>query len=203
MSNNLDADIAVITVTELKDWLDINGTADDKKLRRATFVATYALEAECKGTVFVRRTFTEDYAAGQVPGRRGGAKRIHLFHGPIVSVTSITDDDSNTVASTDYTIVANGGYLEHDSLWPAPVGRWTIIYVAGVFADTDDVSQNVKNVAISYASRIYKNKGGDSVQSRSRSGRSGGSSITYADPSKLTSYEMKMLSEAGYVRGWV
>lgn len=203
MADNVDADIAVITVSELKEWLDVQGTAQDKNLKRATFIATYALEAECKGTAFIQRTFTEDYAAGQVPGRRGGAKRIHLFHGPIVSVTSITDDDSNTVASTDYTIVSEAGYLEHDALWPSPVGRWTIVYTAGVFADTDDVSWNVKNVAMSYAARIHKNKGGDAVKSRSRSGRSGSSSITYDDPSKLTAYEMKMLSAAGYVRGWV
>lgn len=203
MANNTDADIAVITTSELKEWLDLQGTAEDKNLKRATLVATYALEAECKGTVFVQRTFTEDYTAGQVAGRRGGAKRIHLFQAPIVSVTSITDDDSNTVASTEYTIVSKGGYLEHTALWPAPVGRWTIIYVAGVFDDTDDVTWNVKSVAMSYAARVHKNKGGDTVQSRSRSGRSGSASITYADPSKLTSYEMKILADAGYVRGWV
>jgi len=202
MANNVSDDIAVITTQELKDKLGITGSAEDLELRRATAIATYALEAKCNGTVFVRRSFTEDYGGGQVPGRRGGAKRIHLHHAPIVSVTSITDDDSNTVASTDYTIVSEQGYLEHDSIWPSPVGRWTIIYTAGVFADTDDVSWNIKDVARGLAVRIYKDKG-DAVKSRSRSGRAGSASVTYLDPGRLTTTEMEILAAEGYIRRWV
>ena len=137
-----------------------------------------AIETLCGKTKFIQRTFTEDYSGGH-NGRLGGARRIYLDAVPIVSVTSITDDDSNTIASTEYTIVAKEGYLEHDSYWPVPVGRWTIVYIAGLWEDTDDVDWDVKEWARVTALR---NKGfrGDMVQAGSLSGRAGSRSVTRA-----------------------
>ncbi len=135
--------------------------------------AALKLEDMCAGIAFVQRSFTEDHSGGIV-GRRGGLKRLYLNRTPIVSVASITDDNSNTIAATGYTIIGTLGnsYLEFDGLMPAPVGRWTVIYTAGVFADTASVTWDVKLAAIILVKRMRDNKG-IRASSSSLSGRSG------------------------------
>src|SRR5262245_4037692 len=110
----------VIDVHELIDKAPAQGSADQRELDRACIIASLAIEAMCGGTKFVQRSFTEDIL--------GKGDRLYLSATPIVSVTSITDDEGNTVSSTDYTIIPDkDGYLEHKHLWPFPVGRWTVI----------------------------------------------------------------------------
>jgi hypothetical protein len=135
-------DLYLLDLEEGKRHLNVTTTTDDAEILAFIGGATFAIEAYV-GNAIVQRSFTEDYTAGQGP-RIGGASRIHLKHYPIVSVTSITDDESNTVASTDYIILADEGYLEHDWRWPAPVGRWTIVYTAGRYATTKAVEQHWK-----------------------------------------------------------
>lgn len=120
--------------------------------------ATVRIENET-GATFVQRSFTErrlggaerrgSYVYGWRPEQyatrtREGRKRLYLDRYPIVSVTSITDEDSETVASGDYRILENLGVLEHDGVWPLPTGEWSIVYTAGRFADTDSVSEDVR-----------------------------------------------------------
>lgn len=199
MSNNVPTvNVKVIGVGELKERIPTSGTGTDKQLERACTIASLALETLCEPTKFVQRVFTEDYAAG-ANGRLGGVKRLYLHALPIVSVTSITDDDANTVASTEYTIIADEGILEHDTYWPAPVGRWTIVYTAGHWEDTDDVDYDVKEAAMAIVLR-NRNFKGDNVQSTSLSGRAGSRSVTRGAAGAAARGEIENMVIAKYRR---
>jgi hypothetical protein len=141
-----------MAATDLVTWPEVErvvsvSTSDHDAMPHLISAATAAIEAYIDNAM-VQRAFTEDYSGGVKPWLLGGAKRIKLRKYPIVSVASITDDDSNTVAATDYTVVADLGWLEHDGTWPRPVGRWTIVYTAGRYADTASVAADVKQAAI-------------------------------------------------------
>lgn len=152
---------ALITVAELK--LYIWGSA-------AAAPATYddLLEDIVNGVslgiarwlenALIIQTFTEDYSGGVKPWIRGGQKRMKLLHYPIQGVTSITDDDSNTVPAADYTIVAELGWLEHDATFPVPAGRWTVVYSAGLYADESAVPADVKLAACRVAIGVFKQR---------------------------------------------
>ena len=137
--------------------------------------ASLLLENFTKGTMFIQRTVTEDYSGGPSEFTRGGAKRLWLRHGPAVSITSITDDNSDTIASTEYTLVTEGSrsYLEHETTWPAPDGRWTVIYVAGHFASLSVVTWEVRRACIMETARLFKGDGVSGNTATSLSGRAG------------------------------
>lgn len=199
MSDNVPAvNVKVIEVQELSDKIPTQGTREHLELERACVIASLAIESMCGSTVFIQRAFTEDYTAGN-NGRLGGSKRLYLNHLPIVSVTSITDDDSNTVAGTEYTIIANDGVLEHDTYWPSPVGRWTVVYTAGHFADTDDVDWDVKEWARVVALRNKSFKG-DPLQTTSLSNRTGSRSVSRPAPGMASRTEFESLMLAKYRR---
>ncbi len=167
-------DQALVTLKELREVH--SGGSDDKAIN-AINIASLKIRTWCRGWTLVQETFTQDYEAGVRPGRRGGAKRLALGRAPIVSVTSITDDDSNTIAATDYTVIANSGELEHDSMWPAPVGRWTVFFVAGEFANVAAVSWDVKEACRIEAARQLEGAA-TNVQTTSLSGRAGSRSVS-------------------------
>jgi hypothetical protein len=199
MSDNIPAtSVRVIEAQELREKIPSLGSADDKELGRACEIASMAIETLCGKTKFIQRTFSEDYSGGH-NGRLGGARRIYLNALPIVSVTSITDDDANTVASTEYVIVDKEGYLEHDTYWPVPVGRWTIVYVAGYWTKPSDVDWDVKEWARVVALR---NKGfkGDSIQSTSLSGRAGSRSVSRSQAGVASRTELESSMIAKYRR---
>ena len=152
---------------------------DDNTLTVAINAASLMIEAELRGTLIIQRTVTEDYSGGAHEAIRGGSKRIHLRHGPCASVTSITDDNSDTVGATDYTLVTNENrsVLEHETTWPAPDGRWTIIYTGGYYASRSAVPWNLKQACILEVKRFIASDGG-SVISTTISGRAGSRSRT-------------------------
>ena len=116
-------------------------------------IAGLAIEKFCRNG-FVNRTYTEDYTWEEISKnfRPGQPARIKLRRYPIVSVTSLTDQDSpaNTVPSTDYWIDKVHGYLIASVRWTVPQDTngfptyWTIIYVAGRFTATSTVDEDLK-----------------------------------------------------------
>jgi hypothetical protein len=183
------ATYALLTDAELNTYIpsDQGSSIKSPPLAFINNAAALKLEDMCGGTAFVQRSFTEDHSGGLV-GRLGGLKRLYLNRTPIVSVTSITDDDSNTVAATDYTIVGTLGnsYLEFDGVMPAPVGRWTVIYTAGVFATTAAITWDVKVAALALVRQLRDNKGVTSTSS-SLSGRAGSRARSRAQTSPISS----------------
>ncbi len=180
-SNNVSE--YLITLPEGKAHLKVTGDAEDATILALIGSCTFTIESYI-GNSIVQKTFTEDYTAGK--GRKlGGARRIHLRNYPVSSVTSITDDESTTVAATDYTIIADKGILEHDWRWPAPFGRWTVIYVAGRYATTDDVEQNFKMACKLLLADVY-----NLPQSNIQAQKIGDLSITYKDLAEFSSSTM-------------
>lgn len=181
-----DATGSIITAAAFKTYHgNISGTGEDGLIESIVEASSQLIENATRGTVYVIRTLTEDYSGGIDGAIRGGAKRIYLRHGPIASITSITDDDSTTVSSDDYTIV-NGdsfGYLEHDSSWPAPTGRWTIVYTAGKQSSANRASLDARvQLACKLESMARYERRKPGVSSKNISGRAGSKSKTIAKP---------------------
>ncbi len=137
---------ALTTVANVKGFLRTFDPEHDPLLDTLVDAATVAIEKHIQSPV-IQRSFTEDYSGGVTDSCLGGAKRIYLRQYPIVSVTSITDDNSETIGAADYTIVAQRGILENDGVWERPEGRWTIVYTAGLFAAVEDVTEDIQLAA--------------------------------------------------------
>ena len=136
---------ALVSVAEVKEYIEqISGTGMDALLERLINASSLKIKDALQGHLYIQETATEDYTGSNKPGKLGGARRLWLKKSPIVSVTSITDDDGTTIASSDYTIVAQEGYLEHDWYWPAPTYRWTIVYTAGEATSATGVPEKAK-----------------------------------------------------------
>lgn len=139
---------ALVTLAEAKTALGITGSSQDAKLEALINAATEQIEGFCQNA-FVQREF-EEFHTGGVNGRRGRARLIELRRYPIVSVGSITDDSGETVEEEDFLVWPERGFLEHVYRWPVPMrerggtGRWRIVYTAGRFATTADVSADLK-----------------------------------------------------------
>jgi hypothetical protein len=201
-----DATGSIITYDDFVTYHGNLGGVKNRTLIEQIIESTSQLiENATRGTVYIIRTFTEDYSGGIAAAYRGGAKRIYLKHGPIVTITSITDDDSTTISSDDYTIVngENFGYLEHDSSWPAPTGRWTIIYTAGKQAARADIDARVQLACkIEAMARYEQRKPG--IGTKSVSGRAGSKSMTMVKPANTAG----LLSDDAYsliapdIRSW-
>ena len=93
------------------------------------------------GTPLVRETKVEDFDAGD--------HVYYTYYRPIVSVTSIVDPAGNTLGSDDYVLQKEEGRLIFYSYIPRPVNsdgtlaRWTITYVAGLFADEESIRPDI------------------------------------------------------------
>ncbi len=132
---------ALMTVAEAKVILGISGSTDDALLDVLIDAASAAIEQYCNAHL-IQATVTER--------QWGGKQYIYLRKYPIVSVTSITDPAANTVTSTYYYIEKDMGRLRYDGTFPLAynsaglVAEWTIVYVAGFFANQGAVTQDVK-----------------------------------------------------------
>ena len=162
-----------LTYPEAKNHLGVTSDTGESEILALVGAATFTIEGYL-GLPLVRRSFSEDHTGG-IGERLGGARRMYLRNYPVVSTgITITDDDATTIDSDDYTVIADQGILEHDWQWPAPVGRWTVVYTAGRYANTDAVEQHFKTAAKLLLGDIY-NMPESNVQSKSI----GDLSITY------------------------
>ena len=137
---------ALSTYPYLQAWLKQD--VDVQHAEELIDAATVAIERALGGVAFVQRTITAERHKGgsgnAINAERGGAKRIYLNWSPIVSVSTIADDQDTpaTVPATDYEIEPE--YLEHHTYWPTPYYRWKITYVAGHFASVAAVTEDVR-----------------------------------------------------------
>ncbi len=191
-------DQALVDLDEFKDYAKgVSGSLQDTKYERLINSASNRIEKALNGHWYRRDTATEDHSGANTPSRLGGARRLWLRHSPIVSVTSITDDDTSTIASGDYTIVSVPGYLEHDFYWPAPTGRWTVIYTAGDATAIEGVKDHAKVACCieTLALLRAKNPGALNVALSSRSGSKSMNREKPMNPAGLLSDEAYSLIE--------
>lgn len=139
--------------------------ANTTQLTIAVSAVSEAIDAAC-GPV-VARTVTEVHA--------GGARSIWLYHAPVRSIASVTEFDGNTQTAltdesafgtlggtTGFALDPSGHRIERRSGgWATsfPAGQVQVVYQAGRFATTADVSAKFKQAAANILRRVWKREG--------------------------------------------
>ncbi len=126
----------ILTLNQAKDVLGLpqTSTINDPRLQILLSTVTARIE-EYLGRALFSGTHTKKFF--------GGKSKLFLRNYPIGSITSIADPASNTVAATEYVLIEELGVVVHRSVWPRAVdsagsqARWTITYVAGLYADAE------------------------------------------------------------------
>lgn len=140
-----------VLLQEVKDYAKIDtGTTDDTIITYLIKTARQQCE-DFTGISIVQRTVT-----AYLTNRCGG---IFLPYGPVNSITSITDQDGNVLADTDYKIFGKSFpqllYPKYDNL--------TVIYEAGYIS----LPQEIKTAILQQVFYLYENRGESAVISRS------------------------------------
>jgi len=124
----------ILNLDQAKDLLGLpqTSTINDPRLQLLLSAVTARIE-EYLGRALFSDTHTKKFV--------GGNSKLFLRNYPIGSITSIADPASNTIAATEYILFEELGILQHRSIWPRALdtdgylARWTITYVAGLYAD--------------------------------------------------------------------
>ena len=169
---------ALVALDETKTMLGISGSTYDTQIEDLIGAVSLAMQGVVDERQLIKATFTEDYSGGIKENQLGGARRLRMNHFPIVSVTSITDDNSQTIPATDYTIVAEMGWLEHNGNWPVPDGRWTVVWIAGMWTDETEVLMDMKLAVWKWISLSW---GGDRIRDDVKSEKVGMIQVVYRD----------------------
>lgn len=135
---DLDSSVALITLVELKEYLNQSGTADDA-IFQTLLNAASAWVQRYLGRNLLRATYTEYYNGD-------GSEQLVLRNFPVVSVTSIHIDNlrqftsNSLIAATDYFLRPAAGIVEAFYLFNRfYTGRANVkvVYVAGYLPDID------------------------------------------------------------------
>ena len=137
------ANTAIISLAEAKEHLNLSATNVDKdeQLRAFCDSASDACEAYTNRE-WRRQTFTETYD--------GGTGAIALRRGPVVSVTTVTENGV-TVAASGYTLDANSGLLLRGGTMSPMYWLWgrqsvVVTYVVGAAVIPPVVRNGVKEM---------------------------------------------------------
>ena len=144
----------LVTAAEVKTYLGLTGSTHDTLIDELIDITSEFIENYCN------TTFSSTSTTDRIDG---GHDLLITTRAPIISITSITDNDtSETVTSTDYDFYAESGriYIVNDSLtFPAPGPKWaqgrqryTVVYTAGYAA----VPEAVKWVCYELIARNLK-----------------------------------------------
>lgn len=182
---------ALVGLDETKVQLGISVGTYDTQIEELIGAVSLAIQGITDVRQLIKDDFTEDYSGGIKENQLGGARRIRLNHFPINSVASITDDNSQTIPATDYTIISEMGWLEHNGNWPVPDGRWTIIWNAGMWADESAVALDMKMAAWKWISLSW---GGDRIRDDVKSEKVGMIQVVYRDDGGVPDAVMTFLS---------
>ena len=136
---NLDTTKALITLDEAKEYLKVSGTADDQII--STLInAVSGLVCGYLNRNLVRATYTEYYSGD-------GSQSLMLRNYPVVSITSIYEDDLREWASgalidhaEDIIIQKDSGLLRNwngRATWLTGHANIKVVYVAGYTTDFD------------------------------------------------------------------
>ena len=153
----------VVSLTEVKAWLKIDGTNEDTLLTSLIASATAECEAYA-GLSFITRTRT-------VKLDSFSGRELILPYGPVTALSSIAysdeDDVSTPISSGDYTYdIASGlARVRVTESWPATnraLSNVVVTYVAG-FANAAAVPELIKTAVKQKIALDYE-KRGDSTE---------------------------------------
>lgn len=144
----------ILTVAKFKTFLGVVDSGGDTVLTDYLNKAYKRAEEYCGRTFDYSASITEYQSFGSVAARKIYTKRI-----PIVTVTSLTINDTTLTADTDYYLDDNAnGIITLDSEWDLNDARAVkIVYAAGWSADSfpDDLARAIYMDAIRI-SRVIK-----------------------------------------------
>ncbi len=144
------------TLANLKAVAGITAITDDTLLGLIIDRQSAAIETFCN-RIFAKQTYTETIAGN-------GTNKLRIAQYPLVSVTSITNDEI-TVASTDYTTQdRESGYIYSNYGWYNTLGEklYSVVYVSGYIlpgmAGTRDLPYDIEDACIKacYASYVSR-----------------------------------------------
>ena len=137
-----------VTVAEVKAWCRIDVSDDDTLLTYLISAARRMCEAYTN-TSFVNRTVT-----ARLKNELGG---IQLPYGPVMTFTSITDDDDNVIDADTYTIVGSSFKKIKDPF----SYDFKAVYTTGYSTLPD----NLKVGLLNQIDWMYNNRGSDKSES--------------------------------------
>lgn len=119
------AAVSIISLREAKLHLNMSltRTTDDEELRSMVEAVTHVVERHRNETI-ARRTVVESDVMGS------GCRMVLGTH-PVISVTSIVDEDGTSYTVGDWTLDGTNGILTEDTPSFTPYHRFTVTYVAG------------------------------------------------------------------------
>ena len=156
----------VLPLDEVKDYLYITGTDDDSMVQRLIFQAADFLESRYKCSVMTSTWAL--YMDGWTDSRYWIEGAIQLARPPFGTVSSITyldsDGSSQTLASTEYRVAANGIYGRvspaKNVSWPTSYGvdgDITITHTAG-YSSQSAVPYIVRQAVKDYCDAVYNRR---------------------------------------------
>lgn len=124
---NDSADMPLVSLADVKAYLNITSSSSDDELRQFVLEATDIAE-RLTSRQLRRKTYTDTYS--------GSTQTLNLRQTPIVSVTSVTESGTALVENTDYVVdtvlgVLTRGTSTQPRYWKPGAGNITVVYVAG------------------------------------------------------------------------
>lgn len=176
----------LVTLDEVKQFLRIDGTADDEMLLSFIPAATDYLEQHCNRKFLTQTVemhmdgfsmINDEKLLALGPGMHdafigdytSSMSFIDLPFRPIQSVTSIktygVDNTETTFSSSFYTLDKNGGkiYLNTGAVWPTDLrdhDAVKVTYVCGFGDAPADVPAAIRHAVKSYLGQMYECRGG-------------------------------------------
>lgn len=143
-----------VTVAEVKTFCKIStGTAEDTLL--ASLISTARIQCEdFTGISFIPRTVT-----AVVNNTNGG---IYFPYCPLVSITSIKDEDGNAITSPDYKV---SGTMFPQLITPK-YNRLELKFTAGYGTTQWPIPASLKSAVLQQVFYLYNNRGETSQASR-------------------------------------
>ncbi len=149
------------TLGNVKSELSITDTSHDDDLRRY-ITASSASAANYCNRVFPVETVSERFLPGHCYQWIHKSEILQLARYPLITVTSVTEDDTALTVNTDYLINASNGQLtrlssEHSIRWLA-LGI-TVVYSSGYAT----IPSDLEDAVIRLVAKRYFSKGRDST----------------------------------------
>ncbi len=148
-------DNALCYTQQVQDYWKI-GRADDVDIVQGLINrASRSILTWCRRDSFFTDTYTETYDTDEA----GGSRQIMVKNRPIISVSSVTDDDM-ALASTDYKTYANAGIVKLDDITDFSQGlqHKVIVYSAGYGYRIEDLPEEIVQAAVQLAAYWYRSE---------------------------------------------
>lgn len=123
-----------LTLTELKEFLNITGDAENNLLNSLITRSESFIESYCN--LKINQTLTTEY-------QDGGYDDLILNHRPLIDIVSITDTENDLIIdSSNYTLYEKEGIISFlYGNWAKGKRKWKIDYNTGFINTPEDIKQ--------------------------------------------------------------